>query len=107
MTQHIKGHLELATLRILSDGERHGYGIVRLLDISGNDLLRAGEGTIYPLLKKLERNGHVKSRWIGGKKMYRLSHQGKIAYDLNLDQWKSFSSAMELFLSKPLKEVNT
>jgi PadR family transcriptional regulator PadR len=94
----IKGHLELALLRILKDRELHGYAIVQMLNLSGDNV--PSEGSVYPLLLKLEKNGYVFSHWQDGRKLYKMSKKGFGLFDQKLLEWRSFSSQFESFLVK-------
>ena len=102
MSQMMRGHLELAVLRVLREGECHGYGIVKTLNQVGSDALRSGEGTIYPLLRKLEQEGQVISRWSEGRKLYRLSSAGDKTFEQNKNEWLDFSDAIRKFLTSSL-----
>jgi PadR family transcriptional regulator, regulatory protein PadR len=63
LVQLRKGVLELLILRQLAISEEmHGYAIVKKL--SSIELLDAGESTIYPILRRLESDGLLKSRWV-------------------------------------------
>jgi PadR family transcriptional regulator, regulatory protein PadR len=58
-----KGVIELLVLRLLTrNGELHGYAIVKELQSIGE--LVAGESTVYPVLKRLEADGLLVSRWV-------------------------------------------
>ena len=80
LVQLRKGVVELLVLRLLAlKGELHGYAIVRELLSLGPVV--AGESTVYPVLKRLEADGLLASRWVessGGppRKYYKLSRSG-------------------------------
>jgi PadR family transcriptional regulator PadR len=75
-----KGIVELLILRLLTvTGELHGYAIVKQLLALGP--LVAGESTVYPVLKRLEADGLLVSRWVASetgppRKYYSLSSDG-------------------------------
>ena len=75
-----KGWLELAILASLWGGELYGLDIIRRLD-TDSDLLLA-EGTIYPILGRLKRDGLIDSKWVEAeaghpRKYYWLTAEGR------------------------------
>ena len=79
-TQSRKGWLELAILATLWDEPLYGLDIVRRLQ-KDSDLLLA-EGTIYPILGRLKRDGLIDSKWVESeaghpRKYYRLTSVGR------------------------------
>lgn len=81
LVQLRKGVVELLVLRLLSlRGELHGYAIVKELLSLGR--LIAGESTVYPVLKRLESEGLLRSRWVEAsagppRKYYQVSDAGQ------------------------------
>jgi PadR family transcriptional regulator PadR len=83
ITQLRKGILELAILGALSHGRHYGYSLVRT--ISGSAALALTEGTIYPILGRLAKEGLVESEWVESsqgppRKYYRLTPKGQEAF---------------------------
>jgi len=79
-TQARKGLVELCILNILSRQELYGYDIVRALIESGG--IVTSEGTIYPLLSRLRREGLIEATLVESdkgpaRKYYRLSARGR------------------------------
>ena len=84
-----RGTLELAVLLTVASGPRYGLEIIRHLQ-EFTDLVLT-EGTIYPLLSRLARDGFLTSEWVAGeaphpRKYYRLTEAGK-AQLAALDQY--------------------
>lgn len=81
ITQLRKGILELAVMGVLYQGRPHyGYSLVRALSRSGSIPLK--EGTIYPILARLDREGLVRSEWVESdqgppRKYYQLTSSGQ------------------------------
>jgi PadR family transcriptional regulator, regulatory protein PadR len=79
----LQGTLDLLVLKTLDQkGEIHGYGIVLHVQLASDDLLAVEEGSLYPALHRMERNGWIKSAWAltesGRKaKYYRLTPAGR------------------------------
>ncbi len=95
VAQLYRGSLELCMLALLAKGERYGYEIAQAL--SQTDGLMVGEGTIYPLLSRLQREGLVESRWHESpagppRKYYRLTPSGKAALAAMSARWATFSA---------------
>ena len=86
-------------LDILNEGESYGYAIIkRVGELSGGEL-EWTDGMLYPLLHRLERNGHVEAIW--GKsetgrqrKYYRLTRSGVDQLDRHRRQWHVIDQAM-------------
>ncbi len=88
--QLYKGTLELCMLALLAREERYGYEITQALNSNGG--LGLSEGTIYPLLTRLQREGLISSRWQESpagppRKYYRLSEKGEKALESMSVRW--------------------
>jgi len=89
ITQLRKGILELAVMRVLYHERHYGYSLVRVLSESGAVSLK--EGTVYPILARLDRDGLVRSEWVESdqgppRKYYALTSSGRRLFDdLNLE----------------------
>ena len=89
-----RGGLELAILSVVADGPRYGLEIIRHLGES-TDLV-VGEGTIYPILARLAKDGVLRAEWIAGegphpRKYYRLTEKGRRVLDEMLLHWDAFT----------------
>lgn len=83
-TQLMKGILEGCVLGIISEGETYGYEILQALEGFGFDNI--GEGTLYPVLTRLDKNGYIicrkaKSPMGPIRKYYSISDTGKVYYE--------------------------
>jgi PadR family transcriptional regulator PadR len=91
-------------LALLRDRERYGFALVRTLgDIDG---LVTSEGTIYPLLSRLRRDGLVASAWRESesgppRRYYSLTDTGARALDDFASEWSRFRDAVDQLLSEP------
>ena len=77
-----RGSLELIVLHLLASGEAYGYEIVTKLTSRTNGSLGVTDGTLYPVLYRLERAGFVAVRWETPdrgvpRKYYRLTDAGR------------------------------
>ncbi|MFK0190636.1 helix-turn-helix transcriptional regulator [Kitasatospora sp. NPDC090308] len=71
------GRLRLYLLKLLDESPRHGYEVIRLLEERFHGLYAPSAGTVYPRLAKLEAEGLVSHTTEGGRKVYRLTDQGR------------------------------
>ena len=84
ITQLRKGILELAVMGVLYDERHYGYSLIRVLAENGSISLK--EGTIYPILARLGRDGLVRSEWVESdqgppRKYYELTSAGRHLFD--------------------------
>ncbi|MFY1668361.1 PadR family transcriptional regulator [Plantactinospora sp. WMMB334] len=71
------GRLRLYLLKLLDGGPRHGYELIRLLEERFLGLYAPSAGTIYPRLARLEAEGLVTHDAVGGRKVYRITEEGR------------------------------
>jgi PadR family transcriptional regulator, regulatory protein PadR len=86
-------------LSILADGESYGYAIVKRVGELSAGTLQWTEGMLYPLLHRLERQGHIEGRWgeaeSGRKrKYYRLTGAGRALLADQRRQWQAVDEAL-------------
>jgi transcriptional regulator len=95
----LKGHLDLLLLAILLDHPLHGYAIVEALRSRSGGEFDLPEGTIYPALHRLEREGWVDSWWSDEtgrrRRVYQLTLRGHQALASRQREWQQFSRAVE------------
>ncbi len=97
-------------LAILSEGESYGYAIIkRVAELSGGEL-QWTDGMLYPVLHRLERNGHVKAVWGSSdsgrqRKYYRLTDSGKEELASQRRQWLVVDTALQRTLFKSFQLV--
>jgi DNA-binding PadR family transcriptional regulator len=94
-----RGSLELIVLHLLAPGEAYGYEIVSKLTARTNGALEVTDGTLYPVLYRLERAGFVAVRWETPgrgvpRKYYRLTDAGREELAQLTREWTSFAAAM-------------
>ena len=59
----MQGSLEMLVLHALTVGPMHGYAIAQHIERLSQDVLKVEQGSLYPALERLQRNGWVTSRW--------------------------------------------
>ena len=100
-SQLLRGVLDLCLLAVMGEGPAYGYEMTKRLKARG--LSMVGEGSIYPLLGRLEREGLVETHRAasnGGppRKYYSLSHQGERALALGVGEWVAARDAVDSVL---------
>jgi PadR family transcriptional regulator PadR len=98
-----RGSLELIVLHLLAAGEAYGYEIVSKLTAETNGALEVTDGTLYPVLYRLERAGFVDVRWKTPergvpRKYYRLTDAGRVELTQLTEEWTRFATAMATLL---------
>jgi PadR family transcriptional regulator PadR len=98
-----RGALELIVLRLLAPGEAYGYEIVSAVTERSRGTLEITDGTLYPLLYRLEKAGFVAARWEMQergvpRKYYRLTPAGREELATLGREWTAFSKAMARLL---------
>ncbi len=93
-----RGALEYCVLALLRDGERYGFDLVRGLGEA--DGLVTSEGTIYPLLGRLRRDGLVETTWREStagppRRYYRLTRAGADSLATFAVEWRRFRDAVD------------
>lgn len=96
-----RGVLDLVLLAVLSQEPRYGYDIVTTLAEQTNGMLEVKDGTLYPVLYRLEARGLVEAYWEapkgpGGKprKYYRITPEGEAQGVLLAEQWTAFAQSI-------------
>ena len=101
ITQMRRGTLEYCVLALLVDQPRYGFDLVRALGTA--DGLVTSEGTIYPLLSRLRRDGLVTTTWHEStsgppRRYYELTGEGRRALALFTTEWDRFTDAVDRLL---------
>ena len=104
-----RGSIELAVLHVLSWGEAYGYEIVTKLAEQTGGALEVTDGTLYPILYRLEAAGMVEVRWETLKrgvprKYYQLTKSGRSELRRQTEEWTAFASAMNRLLRQPSED---
>jgi PadR family transcriptional regulator PadR len=98
LSQLRRGVLEYCVLALLRERPRYGFDLVRGLSDAGG--LLTSEGTIYPLLSRLRREGLVTTTWQESdtgppRRYYALSHDGAVALERFVADWDRFRGAVD------------
>ena len=94
----LQGHLDSLLLAVVEDEPAHGYVIMEELRRRSRGTFDLPEGTVYPALHRLERNGLLQSKTstVNGRqrRTYRLSRRGTTALRKHRAEWQTFSGAV-------------
>jgi len=98
LAQARRGLIELCVLQLISTTPHYGYELATALGAWGK-ALAASEGTLYPLLRRLQREGLVEATWQESpdgppRKYYHLSEAGTRLLQSQLDEWDQLTQAI-------------
>jgi PadR family transcriptional regulator, regulatory protein PadR len=101
VSQLRRGVIEFCVLALLADEERYGFELVQRL--GGEDALVTTEGTLYPLLGRLRREGAVETTWRESpagppRRYYRLTPAGRNSLAAFVDEWSRFCGSVDAIL---------
>ncbi|MEV4120807.1 PadR family transcriptional regulator [Micromonospora sp. NPDC049645] len=97
------GRLRLYLLKLLDDGPKHGYELIRLLEDRFLGLYAPSAGTIYPRLQRLEAEGLVSHTAAGGRKTYDITDAGRA----ELRQRASELTALETDIAASVADLSS
>jgi DNA-binding PadR family transcriptional regulator len=99
----LKGHLDLLLLAVLAESPAHGYAIIESLRARSGGAFDLPEGTVYPALHRLERNGLLGSQWSQDaprrRRIYQLTAKGRDVLIQRRQEWDQFSRAVSATVS--------
>jgi PadR family transcriptional regulator PadR len=104
-SQLLKGVLSMVLLHLLAERESYGYEVAQRLQAAGfADVL---EGTVYPALARLEREGRLETRLVASpsgpaRKYYRLTPVGREALGAAREAWGRHVAGVEAVLARPV-----
>jgi transcriptional regulator len=99
----------LKTLDVL--GPQHGFGIARRIEQISGDLLAVNQGTLYPVLLKLEQEGSIASEWGASEnnrraRFYRLTRIGRKQLENETRQWEQTAEIIARFFKVKPEELS-
>jgi DNA-binding PadR family transcriptional regulator len=98
----LKGHLDGLVLAVLAGGPAHGYAVIEQLKQRSGGTFDLAEGTVYPVLHRLEAEGLLASSWSDAagrrRRVYRLTRRGRTSLEGRRRDWHAFVGAVEAVL---------
>src|SRR5262245_3947051 len=97
-----RGQLELMVLALLAERPLHGYAVISELRRRSHEVFELPEGTVYPVLHKLQQEGRISSSWsdVGGRgrRTYHITRRGRAALEEQRRTWVTFRTAVSMVL---------
>jgi len=96
-----KGALEMLVLHAICKKPTYGYELITELKQRSGELFALKEGTLYPILYRLEDEGMIVSSWSQGqgktapKKIYSATEKGRQESARRLEVWRTFSGSVD------------
>ena len=106
-----QGTLALMVLKTLDVlGPLHGYGIARRIEQISGDLLTVNQGTLYPVLLKLEQEGSIGSEWGASEnnrraRFYRLTRRGRTQLQAEARSWAQTAAIIDRFFAVKAQDL--
>jgi PadR family transcriptional regulator, regulatory protein PadR len=107
----LQGTLALMVLKTLDVlGPQHGYGIARRIEQISGDILALNQGTLYPLLLKLEHEGAIVSQWGASEnnrraRFYRLTATGRKQLQTETGDWNQTAAIIARFFEVKAEDL--
>jgi PadR family transcriptional regulator PadR len=98
-TKLLQGTLDMLILKALSLGPLHGYGVGQRIMQMSEDALRVEEGSLYPALYRIERQGGITAEWGVSEnnlraKFYKLTRAGRKQLQIEEENWERLAGAV-------------
>ena len=95
----LQGTLDVLILKTLAPEAMHGWGISQRIQQISDGVLSVTQGSLYPALHRLERQGWIQSNWSASEnnrqaKFYELTRKGRKRLAEETESWERFSAAM-------------
>ena len=102
-TDALRGSLDLLVLKTLSLAPMHGWGISQRVQQISDGVLEVNQGSLYPALQRLEKDGLITSEWgttdnNRRARYYRITASGRKALGDQLESWRRFAAGLEAVL---------
>jgi len=99
----LQGTLDLLILKTLAAGSLHGYGIAQRILITSRETLQVQQGSLYPALHRLERQGLLKAEWKESgngpmAKIYSLTAAGRKRFQAEMADWRRYAGSVAMVL---------
>jgi transcriptional regulator len=102
-TDALRGSLDLLVLKTLSLQPMHGWGISQRIQQTSEGILEVNQGSLYPALQRLEKNGLITSEWRTTDnnrraRYYHLTAAGRDALNEERERWTRFAAGLNAVL---------
>jgi PadR family transcriptional regulator, regulatory protein PadR len=102
-TDLVQGTLDLLIMRTIATQPLHGWAIAQRIQLLSRDVLQVNQGSLYPALQRLERQGWITADWGTSEtnrraRFYRLTAAGRRRLEQERADWERLSAAISLVL---------
>ena len=102
-TDLVQGTLDLLIMRTILGEPLHGWAIAQRIQLLSNDVLQVNQGSLYPALQRLERQGWITADWGVSEtnrraRFYRLTAAGRKRLQQEREDWERLSAAISLVM---------
>jgi DNA-binding PadR family transcriptional regulator len=106
----LRGNTPALILAVLQDGPTHGYAIAKRINETDASPLHLKQGTLYPVLHGLERDGFIAGNWEHPdgerpRKVYGITDAGRAELDRRTSEWRRFASSINTILGVQLERT--
>ena len=103
-TDLVQGTLDLLIMRTIAAEKLHGWAIAQRIQLLSKEVLRINQGSLYPALQRLERQGWITADWGTSEtnnrraRFYRLTPSGRRRLEQERADWDRLSAAISLVM---------
>jgi len=102
-TDLVQGTLDLLIMRTIATEALHGWAIAQRIQLLSKDVLQVNQGSLYPALQRLERQGWITADWGLSEtnrraRFYRLTTAGRKRLEQERADWERLSAAISLVM---------
>jgi len=99
----VKGSTSLLVLSVIAERDMYGYQIIRELEVRSEEVFSMNEGTLYPILHSLEKEGFLEAYWEENasarkRRYYRMTDEGRRELESRKKEWKTYAHAVSQVL---------
>jgi transcriptional regulator len=103
-SDQLHGTLDLLVLKTLEQGPMHGWGITLHIERISDAMVRVEEGSLYPALHRMEKEGWITASWGASEnnrraRFYRLTPRGRRQLEEERENWERVTGAVALLLN--------
>jgi PadR family transcriptional regulator PadR len=101
----LKGSTSIMVLKVISEKDMYGYRIIQEIATRSGDVFKMNEGTLYPILHTMEKEGWLESyrgETDNGRerKYYRITVAGRAVLATRIEEWNAFTLAVDRVLQE-------
>lgn len=95
----VKGSTAMLVLSVVAEKDMYGYQIIRELEVLSEEVFSMNEGTLYPILHSLEKEGFLEAYWEENasarkRRYYRMTEKGRRELESRKKEWNTYAQAV-------------